>query len=315
MTFGDDRRVWMRVTLELVALYVVGGSLIGIAQRFLTFHFDTFTQNGFRMLPGSLSLLTIAFLFRRAELIKAMGDKGLIRNLALLAASSVIPGFLVVEGVRHTSAVMSGLIGILGVPLTIGLAVIVFPDERQAAQGKRFLIGSGLALVSTLGLTLANGLTVEYSQGLVYLLLATIIGAVTSLFTKRLLIAADPFCVSGISGLFVAVFFVAGSVLTGGANALATTPLINIVVLLGSGVYGMIIGSGVYMVIIRRIGLVPTRFADLTMPVFTGVFGYLVFGEILTPVQMLFGICLIAGCVLILSKRASATVQVGTSEI
>jgi drug/metabolite transporter (DMT)-like permease len=305
----------MRVTYALVALYVVGGSLIGIAQRFLTFHFDTFTQNGFRMLPGSLSLLAIAFFFRRTELLKAVNDRRLIRNLGLLAASSVIPGFLVVEGVRHTSAVMSGLIGILGVPLTIGLAVLVFPDERKAARGKRFLVGSGLALASTIGLTLANGLTVEYSQGLLYLLLATIIGAVTSLFTKRLLIAADPFCVSGITGLFVAIFFVGGSILTGGVNALATTPVINTVVLIGSGVYGLIIGSGIYMVIIRRIGLIPTRFADLAMPVFTGIFGYLFFGELLTPVQMLCGACLIAGCVLILSKRASAVVQIGTTEI
>jgi drug/metabolite transporter (DMT)-like permease len=314
MTAPVHNKVWLRATIALVVLYVVGGSLIGIAQRFLTFHFDSFTQNGFRMLPGALTLLAIAALFRRDDLMKTLRSPGSMRSLLLLSAASIVPGFLVVEGIRYTSAVMAGLIGTIGVPLTITLAVIVFPDERQSARGKRFLIGSALALGGTLGLALVNGVTVEYSRGLLFLLAATAIGAASSLLTKRLLLTGDPFSISGISGLFTAVFFVIASFISGGAEALITTPIINTVVLIGSGIYGLLIGSGIYMVIIRRIGLIPTRFADLTMPVFTGLLGYLFFGELLTPAQLLFGVCLIAGCVLILSKRGSATVQVGTAE-
>jgi drug/metabolite transporter (DMT)-like permease len=293
----------------LLSIYVVGGSLITIFQRYLTLHYDTATQNGCRFFAGALGLLLIAFLFRRAELFKTLRDWRQMGSLFLLSLSSVVPSALGLEGLRHTSAVMAGLISILGVPLTVGLAVLFFADERQAARGPRFLLGALLALGGMIGLSLGgSAVSFEYSLGVLYLLLATLIGSAGGLLTKRLVITSEPFTVSGLSTLFTSLAFLAFSVATGGIASVAQAPLISNVILFGSGVYGLLIGGGVYMLIIRQSGLIAARFADLVAPVFIGIFGFLIFGELLTPLQIVFGVVLMAGCVLILSKRASVPV-------
>lgn len=296
-------------TMVLLAAYVMGGPLITIFQRYLTFHYDTFTQNGCRFFVGALGLLCIAFAFHRGELLKTLRDWRQLGRLALLSLSSMVPSFLGVEGLRHTSAVMAGLISILGVPLTIGLAVIFFADERQAARGPRFLLGSALALGGTVGITLGGGeVSVSYSLGVVYLLLSTLVGALGALLTKRLVIASEPFVVSGLSTLFSSLVFLALSIASGGIASVGQAPPISNLVLFGSGIYGLLLGGGVYMLIIRRSGLIAARFADLALPAFTGLFGFLIFREVLTPLQTAFGVVLMAGCVLILSKRATALV-------
>lgn len=75
--------------------------------------------------------------------------------------------------------------------------------------------------------------------------------------------------------------------------------------LFGSGAYGLLIGGALYMVIVKQAGIVIARFADLAMPVFTGIFGMILFHEMLGPAQMAFGAALLLGCGLILFQRGS----------
>lgn len=290
-----------------IAVYTVGGSLIAIFQRFLTFSYDSFTINACRLSAGAAALLLIAFVFRRAELRATIRNPAQMRNIAVLALLGFIPQLLVVEGLARTPAVIASLLGLIGLPLSIGLAVLIFPDERQAVKGPRFAVGACLAIGSTLGLALAQGgASIDYTLGVIFAILATIIGVLTGLLTKRLVITANPICVSGLSTGLSALLFLAAALVWGDLGTVFSAPAVNNLILFGSGVYGLLIGGGLYMVIIKRSGLVVARFADLATPVFTGLFGLVLFGETLSPVQLALGAVLLVGCALILLRPGQA---------
>ena len=292
-----------------VAAYTVGGSFIVIFQRFLTFSYDSFTINACRFLAGAATLLGVVIIFRRAELARTLRRPAQVRNIAFLSLLGFVPQLLVVEGIARVPAVMAGLIGLLGLPLSIGLAVLAFPDERRSVKGAGFVAGSVLAIAATLGLTLAQrGGNIEYSTGVLYMLAATLIGVLGSLLTKQLVITSDPICVSGLSTAISSVLFFIAALLWGNLGSVASAPFLNNLVLFGSGAYGLLLGNGLYTVIIKRAGIVVVRFADLAMPVFTGIFGMILFREVLSPAQVGFGVVLLAGCGLILLKRGSAVV-------
>jgi len=293
-----------------IAVYIVGGSLIAIFQRFLTFSLDSFTINAGRFLAGSATLLALVYVFRRAELRALLRRPAQMRNIAILALLGFAPQALYVEGLARTSAIVSSLIGLLGLPLSIALAVALFPDERQAVRGPGFALGALLAVGATIGLALGQGdLTLEYSTGVLYTFAGTAIGVAMGLLVKRLVITSDPLCVSGLVTGFSAALFVAAALVWGDLGSVLRAPPLTILVLFGSGAYGLLLGGALYTALIKRAGLVIARFADLAMPVFTGLFGLLLFGETLTPLQLAFGALLLLGCGLILLKRGSAAVS------
>ncbi len=78
----------------LLGFYVIGGSFITIFQRYLTFYFDNFTQNFFRFLTGSLSLLLVSIFFFRNDLKKISQDLGQLGKIGLLAILSAFSQFL-----------------------------------------------------------------------------------------------------------------------------------------------------------------------------------------------------------------------------
>ena len=295
---------------QLIGVYVVGGSLIAIFQRFLTFSLDSFTINAGRFVAGSATLLLLALIFRRAELRALLRRPDQMRNIAILAVLGFIPQILYVEGLARTSAVVSSFIGLLGLPLSIALAVAIFPDERQAVRGPGFALGALLAVGATVGLALGQGdLTLEYSTGVLFTFAGTVIGVAMGLLIKRLVITSDPLCVSGMVTTFSAVLFVAATLVWGDSGSILSAPPLTILVLFGSGAYGLLIGGAVYTLIIKRSGLVIARFADLAMPVFTGLFGLVLFDERLTPLQVIFGAVLLVGCSLVLTRRGSAAIS------
>lgn len=291
----------------LIVVYIVGGSWVAIFQRFLTFSFDSWTLNAGRFLAGAAALLVLARIFRPSQLRDILHRPALMRNIVLLAALGIVPQALYVEGLARTSAIMSSLISLLGLPLSIALAVTIFPDERRSVRGPGFAAGAVLATGATIGLALGQGnLSLEYSTGVIFAFASTLVGVAMGLMLKRLAVAADPLCVSGLTTGLTAAVFVLAALVWGNPASILAAPALADAVLFGSGVYGLLIGGALYTTLIKRSGLVIARFADLAMPVFTGLFGFLLFGETLTPFQLACGGLLLLGCALILLKRGSA---------
>lgn len=288
----------------LLGAYAVGGSLITILQRYLTFYYDSYAQNFYRFLAGSAGLTLLSFVLWRRQLAEAWRDRPFMWRSILLAALSVVAGMLFIEGLARTSAAVGGLLSLLGLPLTLILAVLVFPDERQAARDWRTIVGVALALGSTLGLTLGDSqISWEYSLGSLYLALSALVNALASLFTKRLVSHHQPICVGAINSSLMCLMYLAIGLCWGDLGRLWSASTVSVLILFGSGVYGLLMGLGLYMVNIRRYGLVTTRIAELSMPVFTAIFGYFLFGESLTSWQLVYGAILIVGSGLVVSAR------------
>lgn len=302
----------MRVNQKrfLLGFYVVGGSFVTIFQRYLTFHFDNFTQNFFRFLTGSLSLLLVSFFFFRDDLRKISRDLGQLGKIGLLAILSAFSQFLFVEGLSHTSAVMGGLMWILGFPLTIGLVIMIFPDEKETVKSRNFIIGSFLAIGGTIGLILSKGnLNLTYSLGTLYLLIATIVLSITALMTKKLVITSNPICIASLVTGFMCLIFLFGALFWGCLTKVREVSFFTNTILFVSGAYGLMIGMGLAFVNVKIFGVVIVRLAELSTPVFTGIFAYFFFREILNPLQMVFGAILITGCFFILKRNRNLKIK------
>ncbi len=284
--------------------FVVLSSLLPIMQRYLLFTFDPITLAFVRHLAGSIVMLTIAAIFVRAELRNIFSNGRRFAGLVVLAFLYTVSVGLFIAGLARTSAVMSSLISLLGLPLTLVLLMVTYEDERQRAQGRLFFIGAGMSFAAAVALALSNGARgASDALGTAFLIGSTMIQALSAIFTKRMVLAFHPLALSSVNGALMACYFGIGTLFWGNLSVMATTPPATNALLIFSGVYGLLIGSGLYMANMKRWGMVVTRLAELATPVFTGLFGFLFFGEQLTPAQVVFGGVLIAGCMVILLSR------------
>lgn len=288
----------------MLGSYVVLSSLLPIMQRYLLFTFDPITIGFVRHLCGSVVLLVIAAIVAPAELRNIFSSPRRFVGLAMLALLYTLAVGLFIAGLGRTSAVMSSLISLLGLPLTLLLLMLTFEDERRRAQGKLFFIGAGMAFAAAAALALSNGAKgASDALGTLFLIGSTLILALSAIFTKRMVIAFHPLALGGVNGMMMAVYFGIAALFWGNVGLMATAPPATNALLIFSGVYGLLIGSGLYLSNMKRWGMVVTRLAELASPVFTGLFGFVFFGEHLAPAQVAFGAVLIAGCMVILISR------------
>lgn len=288
----------------MLGSYVVLSSLLPIMQRYLLFTFDPITIGFVRHLAGSAVLLVIAAIVVPAELRNIFSSPRRFAGLAVLALLYTLAVGLFVAGLGRTSAVMSSLISLLGLPLTLLLLMFTFEDERRRASGKLFFTGAGMAFAAAAALALSNSSKgASDALGTLFLIGSTLIIALSAIFTKRMVIAFHPLALGSVNGMMMAVYFGIGTLFWGNVGLMATAPPATNALLIFSGVYGLLIGSGLYLANMKRWGMVVTRLAELATPVFTGLFGFVFFGEQLLPAQAAFGAVLIAGCMLILLSR------------
>jgi drug/metabolite transporter (DMT)-like permease len=284
--------------------YVVLSSLLPIMQRYLLFTFDPITLAFVRHLAGSIVLLSIAAIFARAELRNIFSNGRRFAGLVVLAFLYTVSVGLFIAGLARTSAVMSSLISLLGLPLTLLLLMLTFEDERQRAKGRLFFIGAGMSFVAAAALALSNGARgASDALGTAFLIGSTLIHALSAIFTKRMVLAFHPLALGGVNGALMACYFGIAVLFWGNLSLMATAPPATNALMIFSGIYGLLFGSGLYLANMKRWGMVVTRLAELATPVFTGMFGFIFFGEQLTPAQVVFGGVLIAGCMVILLSR------------
>ena len=289
--------------LPLLTFLVIGNAWVPIAERYLTRFLDPFTLSFYRFLAGGLFLLFISLRFV-PDVFKAMLTTRRLSILFVICIVFTIVKVLTVAGLARTPAVLSSLINLSSLPLALGLALWIFPDERRSAADKRFYIGAVIALTAAAALALSNGNhSAEYSDGTLYLVIAALLGVGVSLLSKRLMITFHPVCYGAIVNLMMATLLFFCSLQWGDLGKVASLPLSTNVILFGSGIYGQVAGTLAFLYAIKRFGVVVTRLAELSAPVFVGLFGFLAFGELLQLHQVVLGAVLIFGCYLILGKR------------
>ena len=289
--------------LPLLSFLVIGNAFVPIAERYLTRFLDPFTLSFYRFLAGGTFLLIISLRFV-PDVFKTMLTPRRLSILFVMCIMFTVVKVLTVAGLARTPAVLSSLINLGSLPLALGLALVIFPDERRNTADKRFYIGAVIALSAAIALAFSNGQhSADYADGTLYLVIAALLGVLVSLLSKQLMITFHPVCYGAIVNLMMATMLFFCSLLWGNLGKISSLPLSTNLILFGSGIYGQVAGTLAFLYAIKRFGVVVTRLAELSAPVFVGLFGFLTFGESLQPNQIVFGAILIFGCYLILGRR------------
>lgn len=298
------RRESRESTLVLTG-YAVGASLVVVFQRYLTFHFDQFTQNFFRFLTGAGCLMLLCVILWPSELLRLLRSRRGMMGVGVIAIVGLAGQALAVEGIARTSAVLGGLIPIVGVPLSVALGALIFPDERATVRGRGFLLGAPLALLGAAGLALSGGSgeEVAYSQGAFLLLASTLLNSGLILVSKRMVLSFHPVCVTTLNTTVMCPLFLLGAWLWGDPGQVGRVSSLTLTILLLSGAYGLLIGGALFYFCLYRYGMILTTFTTLAAPVFTGLFGYLLFREALTREEIASAVVLLTGCYLVIAGR------------
>jgi drug/metabolite transporter (DMT)-like permease len=75
-------------------------------------------------------------------------------------------------------------------------------------------------------------------------------------------------------------------------------------ILIGSGLLGIAGGQGIYYYLLPKLGIITAASVQLLVPFITGIFSFLIFGEIITSLQLIGGIILLSGCRIILVQKS-----------
>jgi len=290
----------------LLIFYVVTLSFGKISARYLTFYFDAVTLGFFQHLVGSLSLLLISYFFLKGNLRKIIKNHRQLSEVVVLGALWSIIYFLYIKGLSYTSATIGSLMSVFGLLMGIGLVGLFFSDEKKTIKRKSFIAGSIFAIFGVIGLNLSKGIAIpEYSLGIYYLTVAEILAGGSSLLRKRLVITtSSPVCLSSLITVFASMFFFIGALFFGDLRKIVRVSFFTNVILFGSGVYSLMIGAGLSLVYIKKFGLSKVNLIRLSLPVFTGMFAYLLLKESLSVLQVFFATILVAGCLVAIKKKA-----------
>ena len=295
-----------------IAFYFAGSPLTTILISYLSRDGNfgqslsgNFAMNFYRLTTGAATLVLIAWLACREDFKRALRNRRQLARIAIFAFIMSVYQAMFVQGIAQTSGVLAQLLLILSPAMAILLAVIVHRDERKEARGRWFILGLALAGLGAAGVAMGRGgMTLTYSIGAMYLLFASVFWGWSALVKKKLVADIHPATASAIFTAFMCLYFFIASLLWGGLGRVAEISMTAKVVLFASGAYGFLSGIGFFRFLaIRMLGILKTSFIELTWPIFAGIYGYLILGEVLTVWQLLFGAVLMAGCYLVLAGR------------
>lgn len=219
----------------------------------------------------------------------------------------LLPGMLIfLAGALYTYSIYlienATLVGILVKSNAIFipvLAAMLYADERMVLKSRYFIAGLSLAFMGASGLTLAHPLqNVEFNLGVGLLLLSQLSYSFFSLTLKRLTIEGQHIATLVI--IFIFAFLYSTPFLVYGTDELSR---INGLIVLIPVFSGFTIFGIAHLTIYKAIELQGVNLTSaflLITPLLTAVLAFLIFGEMLAAVQVLWGIVLIIGIYLIM---------------
>lgn len=266
--------------------------------------FDALTQSFYRYLAASSTTAVICLIFWRGDYREGL------KNLRLLLLPTVVVTahqMAYLTGVYLTSAIAASVTSKtsgLFVPI---LSFFLFPEERAVIRNPKFLIGTALALTGVLGLVLARGgmMMGVGLAGPALLLLSAFLWSLFSVLIKPLTGRIDPTVITGIVPLLSCILFFPVWASMARLGQVFEAPLRSALIMLGSGVLVVGMGNTLFYVALKRVGAsVATNFL-LCTPLVTGILAYLILGERLTPLQIVFSAVLLTGCLLVSRSAAN----------
>ncbi len=196
----------------------------------------------------------------------------------------VYPGLAIL--IYQSAAVFGVLFGFL-----------FFADERRLVRDRRFHAGLLLAVIGVV-LTVTgggSGGSAASPAGVSLVLTSAVSWAFLTVLIKKWLPGVSPFFANAAVISFVTPLFLISHLATGGAAAPITTSPNMWILLLLSGLVGVGLGHSLFYRSVPALGVSLANILQLTRPLFTAFFSFLIFGEVLSPMQIAGGALLIGG--------------------
>lgn len=278
-------------------LYVFGIGLNIVFLRFLSLHFDPLNNNGVRFLAGSMVLLLLILWRFRSSLLQLARSPKLIAITLFVGLMMSANMYFWLKGVKITNAVTASIFGVLAMPFGVIIAAIFFQDERQKIKYKAFWFGSLLTIIGSLGFVW-YGKTLAIEEGFLlgsfFLFLSIVIRNIQNLmvkFSKGL----NVFTLSCVTSLTTSFSSLLLSQQAGKFDEIFTTPSWLMFCLIAVGIYAILVGMVLTFHIIQTQGLVTYQVLELLMPVSTAIMAYLILGEHISLMQIVFAFIVILG--------------------
>jgi drug/metabolite transporter (DMT)-like permease len=274
--------------------------------KILSSYFDNFTQNFYRFLAASVVLIIINLVYHKKEFLNSLRNvKRFIFPAILMFTFQIIW----VAGIFLLTPTIAVLIVRSSVLFVTFFSFIFFHDERKIIKSKAFIFGSLLAIIGVCGVILGkNGSDLSFNSGnfifgVILILISAILWALYLITIKTIVKKTYPIVSAGIIyTLSVPLFFVA-SLVFGNIGTLLIAPKSVIAILFLSGIFCVGMANALNFKSIKLIGAAISSNFVLITPFFTAVASYLIFKEILTFPQILFGAILLTGCAILIRAR------------
>lgn len=207
-----------------------------------------------------------------------------------------------VKSIYLLEPAMVALIGRSSVLFVALLSFLLFADERRVLTSIGFIAGSVMAIAGVVGIIIGKS-TAQFGgfdQGVVFALLGAFFWALYLILVKRIVRKTDVMVsVSIIFVLALPLFFV-GCLLFGDIAAICKTSASVNVILFVSGIFCVGVANAFNYKSIKLIGASVSSSFVLITPFFTAVASYFIFREVLSSFQIISGVVLVTGCILLL---------------
>lgn len=292
--------------LLLSTLFISEVVLVGISLRYLSDYLDTPSLVFLRYLFGAMALGLYLAVKKRAEVIKAFQS---LPFLFGAIGTSLLYGtakYFETEALREMTYSSYSIVAILGGPLAICIGAMLYSNERQILQSKRFRLGivticSATFMNATAFAELPSSLSVS-SVAPLFGLIAITCFTLGTLVLKQTIQEFDgvvtAFSIVFLQLLVYGVFAYQNSVISQ-VTMLQSNPVLVILIL--SGVVGSLSFAIIEMPLLKIIGAGALRTLILVSPAFALVFEYLFFATLPTVSSVVFGMIMMSGAYLILS--------------
>lgn len=283
--------------LTAVLMWAVGPIFI----KYFTGYYNPWTQNAFRYTVSAAMLLAVA------------GARGVLRThltaaqwkkLLFISVTNVVMQSVFTPIYYFIYPALASLLSGLNVVFVTIMSFAIFHDERRVIRSPHFLSGAALAMVGIAVLVLgrdpevmahlnvsSHGFWIGVSLSVVYAFL----NALYSITIKHAVTDIPAvICFTHVSwmtslGLLVPMFIM------GGVSDLWTRPVSPLLLMVFSALVSIVIAHTCFYATLKRISAaVSTSMLQLT-PVLTCLFSAVLYGDTLSPVQLLGGAGVVSG--------------------
>lgn len=288
----------MKIKFQLLTYLVLVG-MIPVMVRPLTGYFDSLTISFCRMLAGLLALLVFAYFAYGDDLLPSLHPRHIPWQLMLYSVIQVVGYFAWTQGTADTNATLSALSILIPIPAVTITALIFYSDERKGRHMLFTVIGvvcTSFAAFAYAGMQFIMPEGEHWLRGVICLGIGALAGCYVPFLLKSTLHIMKPLAVSIHSSIIITVLLLLCACAFGHPENIFHSSSANLLLLFGSGAFGIVVGVLFYNYLIHSARLIPVMVTSIFSPIVTSFAAWMFLREVPTVSQFIWGSMMIAGC-------------------